>query len=85
MKSVGHKGKCRTEKWDARRIREMQSLTVLSKILRATHETAHLLKYAVGALVNHIPGALQAVDGSGAESRNDGCQCREVVESATFL
>ena len=63
----------------------MQRLAVLAKILGAGHEGAHCLERGRGARVDLGPGAAEAVDGRGAERRDDGREGREVVELAAFL
>lgn len=66
----GEKGggcKGRTEKRNTRRIRKMQTLAVLAKVLGTPHQLAHLLEDRNGACGDLVPRALQAMDGCRAE------------------
>lgn len=57
--SKGFLTKERNTRWVAR----MQSLSVLAKVLRASHDASHALQDVASVAGNLIPSSLQASDG----------------------
>ena len=63
----------------------MQGLSIFTKVFSARHKFTHLFKNYHRAATDLRPCPIQTVDGRCTESGNNGGQCREVVELATFL
>lgn len=63
----------------------MQRLSVLGKVLRASHQPSHLFKHGVGLGIYLIPCAAEPVYRSGTERGNNGGEGGEVVHCQAFL
>ena len=81
----GERGEKLTKEGDTGRVGQVETLAVLAKVLGATHEPSHGLKYGESLRRHLVPGALQPVDGRRAERRYDGRERRVVVQRAAFL
>ena len=75
----------RTKERDARRIREMQLVSVFPKILRTTHEHSDLFQYGHCFSVNLGPSSSQSVYWSCSQRRDNGEQGREIIHHTAFL
>lgn len=73
------KGEIITEERNARRIRQMESLAVLAKILSASHDFTDHLESSGRLLADLRPGTGQSMDWRCSKCRDDGCQGRVVV------
>jgi hypothetical protein len=74
-----------TEEGHARRTHPSQGVAVQGKVLLAGHERAQLLERCADARTNLAPGAVESVDGAGAQAGDDGHHGCVVVEVAAFL
>ncbi len=63
----------------------MQCLSVFGKVLRASHESSHLLEHGVGFGIDLVPCAGEPMYRSCTESGNDGSEGGEVVHCQAFL
>jgi hypothetical protein len=74
-----------TKKGNARWVRLVQLLSVISKVLRATHKLAHALERSHRPCIHGSPRPIQTMDRRSAKGRDDRSECREIVQSAAFL
>jgi len=50
-----------TEKWYARRVRQMQRLPIYAEVLRTTHESAHLFENGGCSRIDLMPCSIQSM------------------------
>jgi hypothetical protein len=63
----------------------MQSFPILAKVLRAGHESTHLLQNCRRTATDLRPSPTESMNRRRPESRDNGCERRVIVERTAFL